>query len=472
CHQRTAESCILPLQGSALHDKPEGSTKAMAHFGFVLERTKPSDYWHLANQWLLNVAAMTLGTWPESVEERYRMPESAFRSAVDFPKFENIGEQLGLDAEGLSGGMVVEDFDGDERLDVMMSDWNTSGPLRLFLRREDGAFEDRSRENGLDGLWGGLNLVPADYDSDGDVDVLVLRGAWLLENGRYPNSLLQNQGDGTFTDVTFDAGLGREHWPTQTAAFADFDLDGDLDLYVGNESSTKIRCPSQLFRNDGNGRFTEVGEQAGVENFAYAKGVSWGDIDGDRYPDLYVSNIDGSNRLYHNQKDGTFLDVATARGVAGPDASFPCWFWDFDNDGALDLWVSAYATGVGHIAAHHLGIDLPHEKNRLYRGDGRGGFEDVAAARGLTYPAMPMGSNFGDVDGDGFLDCYLGTGDPHIYSLMPNLLFWNRGGESFADVTMASGTGHLQKGHGVAFADFDHDGDLDLFARIGGAYLG
>ncbi len=472
CHQRTVDSCILPLRGGALHGKTEGSTKAAAHFRFVLDRTAPNDYWHLANLWLLNLAAMTLGTWPESVPEQYRLPESAFRSREDFPKFDNVGAQLGLDVQGLAGGMVVEDFDGDERLDVMMSDWNTSGQLRLFVRRADGAFVDRSMESGLGGLCGGLNLVTADYDSDGDVDVLVLRGAWLLEHGRYPNSLVRNNGDGTFTDVTFESGLGAEHWPTQTAAFADYDLDGDLDLYIGNESSTKIRCASQLFRNDGNVRFTEVGKAAGVENFAYAKGVSFGDIDGDRYPDLYVSNLDGSNRLYHNRGDGTFVDIAAARGVTGPDASFPCWFWDFDNDGALDLWVSAYGTGIGHIAAHHAGIDLPHEINRLYRGDGHGGFEDVAAARGLTYPAMPMGSNFGDIDGDGWLDCYLGTGDPHIYSLMPNLLFLNRGGMSFADVSMASGTGHLQKGHGVALADFDHDGDLDLFARIGGAYLG
>ncbi len=472
CHSRTEDSCILPLQGGALHDKPEGSTRAIEHFTFVLQNTKEGDYWHLANRWLCNVAAMTLGKWPELVPEPWRLPASAFEQRGAFPKFANVGERLGLDVEGLSGGMAVEDFDGDQRLDVMMSDWSTNGPLRLFTRKDDGAFVERGEASGLSGITGGLNLVTADYDNDGDVDVLVLRGAWLLDKGRYPNSLLQNRGDGTFTDVTFDAGLGKEMWPTQAGAFADYDLDGDLDLYVGNESSSKIACASQLFRNEGNGTFVDVAKQAGVENFGYAKGVSWGDVDGDRDPDLYVSNLTGDNRLYTNRGDGTFVDEAKARGVAGPEASFPCWFWDYDNDGALDLWVSCYATGVGHLAAHALSMPRTWDLNRLYRNDGKGAFVDVAEKAGMTHPAMPMGSNFGDVDGDGFLDCYLGTGDPHVYSLMPNVLYQNVRGERFVDVTMQSGTGHLQKGHGVAFADFDHDGDLDLFARIGGAFLG
>jgi hypothetical protein len=153
------------------------------------------------------------------------------------------------------------------------------------------------------------------------------------------------------------------------------------------------------------------------------------------------------------------------------------WAWggvlfDYDNDGALDLWVSAYETGVGHLAAHALSMPRSWPLNALYHNDGKGAFVDVAEKSGMTHPAMPMGSNFGDVDGDGFLDCYLGTGDPHVYSLMPNVMYHSVRGERFVDVTMASGTGHLQKGHGVAFADFDHDGDLDLFARIGGAFKG
>ncbi len=472
CASHDAESCILPLRGNALHARPEGSRTAMAHLRAVLAATPPDDYWSHACRWLLSLAAMTLGEHPEGVEERWRLPAQAFESAVDFPEFRERGQELGLDVDGLSGGLVADDFDGDGRVDVMASDWNTRGQLRLLRQTPEGIFEDRTEAAGLSGLLGGLNLVSADYDNDGDLDVLVLRGAWLLEQGRHPNSLLNNRGDGTFEDVTFAAGLGEEHWPTQTAAFADYDRDGDLDLYVGNESSSKLRCRNQLFENLGDGRFVDVTLRAGVGTGGYCKAVAWGDVDGDGYPDLYVSNIDAHNRLYRNRGDGTFVDVAATSGVGEPIASFPCWFFDYDNDGNLDLFVAGYQSGIGHLAARALGQDLPFERMRLYRGDGRFGFVDVAEQLGLSMPAMPMGSGFGDVDGDGLLDIYLGTGDPQIYSLMPNLLLVQREGLGFADVSMASRMGHLQKGHAVAFCDFDLDGDIDVLQGLGGAYLG
>ena len=117
--------------------------------------------------------------------------------------------------------------------------------------------------------------MQADYD--GDVDFLVVRGAWLEQHGRHPNSLVRNNGDGTFTDVTFDAGLGAVHYPTQTASFADYDNDGDLDLYIGNETREGFRAPCQLFRNNGDGTFTDVDVDAGVENDRFSKSVVWGD---------------------------------------------------------------------------------------------------------------------------------------------------------------------------------------------------
>ena len=108
----------------------------------------------------------------------------------------------------------------------------------------------------------------------------------------------------------------------------------------------------------------------------------------------------------------------------------------------------------------------------LYRGAGRGGFTDTAAEAGLDFPMLPMGSNFGDLNGDGYLDFYLGTGDPEYASLMPNLMLLGREGKRFVDVTMAGGFGHLQKGHAVSFADIDRDGDVDVFEQMGGAYIG
>ncbi len=211
---------------------------------------------------------------------------------------------------------------------------------------------------------------------------------------------------------------------------------------------------------------------AGVLNHGYAKAVVWGDYDGDRLPDLYVSNHGGRNRLYRNNGNGTFTNMARRLRVERPLASFPAWFWDVDNDGVLDLYVSAYMARTEHLAASALGLPLDIELARIYRGTGEGGFEEVAERYGLVRPNAAMGANFGDLDNDGYLDFYVGTGYPPYHSLMPNVMFRNRDGRGFADVTYAGGFGHLQKGHGVFFADLDHDGDQDVFEQMGGAYPG
>ena len=458
------ERCILPIQGEGVHHDQTGARHAIRYLREVLGK-QPA---HLPSRWLLNLAFMSVGEYPEHVPTEHLVPPERFASEAPFLRFLDIGPDLGLDVMSLSGGAIADDFDGDGWLDLVVSDWDPSQQIRYFRNTGDGGFSERTLEAGLTGILGGLNLIHADYDNDGDLDIYVLRGAWLGRAGRYPNSLLRNDGNGRFSDVTMEAGLGARHYPTQTAAWSDYDNDGDLDLYVGNEDA-----PSQLFRNKGDGTFEDVAPQAGVTNGAMAKGVVWGDFDADRLSDLYVSNFGAPNRLYRNNGDGTFTDIAQDAGVAFPFRSFPAWFWDFNNDGRLDLFVSSYERDVTDVAADYFGLPAERtEPDSLYLGDGHGGFRDVAMEMNLTRVTQPMGSNFGDVNNDGYPDFYLGTGYPEYEGLMPNLLFLNQRGSEFADVTTAAGLGHLQKGHGVAFADFDHDGDLDLFLEIGGAYAG
>src|SRR5690606_22178351 len=246
-----------------------------------------------------------------------------------------------------------------------------------------------------------------------------------------------------------------------------FDNDGDVDLYIGNESSSSVLAPSQLFRNNGDETFTDIAEEAGVTNNRFAKAVVAGDYDQAGLTDIYVSNLDDDNRLYRNNGDGTFTDVASELNVTGPRQSFPAWFWDYDNDGVLDLYVSAYWISSGHLALQAAGVPASAvEFQRLYRGNGTGGFEDVSAAVGLHELNAPMGANFGDLDNDGYLDFYLGTGRPDYWELMPNVMYRNRRGTGFSDVTTSGGFGHLQKGHGIAFADLDRDGDQDIFSQM------
>lgn len=487
CLRANPDSCILPIREGGIHTEPEGSRQAIRYFTQVLERSASDSIAYLESRWLLNIAHMTLGSYPQGVPRAYLIPPGTFQSDAPFPRFLNIAADLGLDTFNLAGGACADDFNNDGTLDLVVSAWDPAEQMRFFVNKGDGSFADRTREAGLSGLLGGINLLQADYDNDGHVDLLVLRGGWLGDSDRHPNSLLRNNGDGTFTDVTFLAGLGEAHFPTQTASWADYDNDGDLDLYIGNESTRKgiflpqplgeveddrLPFPCQLFRNNGDGSFSDVARQAGVTNNRWTKGVIWADYDGDRYPDLYVSNFWEPNRLYRNNRDGTFTDVAGRLGVTGPMASFPAWFWDYDNDGVQDLYVSAYMTEVADLAAASLGLSFETELPRLYRGDGTGGFEEVSRKLHLDRPSAPMGSNFGDLDNDGYLDFYLGTGTPDYHDLMPNLMYRSLEGKRFADVSIAGGFAHLQKGHGVVFADFDHDGDQDIFEQMGGSYAG
>ena len=472
-HYHTGESCILPIRGSGIHEHQSGTRQAIHYFRKLLDNN-PN---HLVAQWLLNIAYMAVGEYPDQVPPEFLVPPERFETSSEFPRFRNIAPLLGLETASLAGGTVVDDFDGDRLLDIIISAWDAGTSMRYYRNNGDGTFADRSHDAGLEGLFGGLNLVQADYDNDGDVDIFVLRGAWLAKVGRHPNSLLQNDGRGRFRDVTFEAGLGDVHYPTQAASWADYDLDGDLDLYVGNETGSGLQAPSQLFQNRGDGTFIDMAETAGVENRRYTKGVVWGDYNGDRWPDLYVSNLMEENRLYRNNGDGTFTDVAHQFGAQHPRESFPVWFWDFNNDGELDLYVSGYSAvgegkGVYSVAAEYYDRSHEAEPDYLFQNDGQGGLTNVAADHGLDRVTLPMGCNFGDLDHDGYPDFYLGTGYPQYEALMPNLMFLNQDGNGFVDVTIPGGFGHLQKGHGVAFADFDHDGDQDVFSNMGGSFAG
>ncbi|MCA9176548.1 MAG: CRTAC1 family protein [Planctomycetales bacterium] len=471
CSQHSPDSCIVPIQGEGIHTRMEGSSEAIRRFGAVLEGAPEHSPLWLRSLWLYNLAHMTLGQYPAEVPEPWRLPTDTFASAP-FKPFDNVAHEVGLATFSISGGAVADDFDGDGDIDLFVSSMETDehGQLRLFLNDGRGKFEERTEQAGLTGLLGGLNLIHADFDNDGWRDLYVLRGGWFQSGGRHPNSLLHNNGDGTFTDVSFDAGVaGRS--PTQTGAWADFDLDGDLDLFVGNEHMATVTAPCELFRNNGDGTFTDVAEAAGVENHRFAKAAVWGDYDADGLPDLFVSNFGEPNRLYHNQGDGTFEDRAESLQLTEPLRSFPAWFWDANEDGQLDLFVAPYADDIAYLAAEQLGIEHDAPMPKLYLGDGAGGFVESGAQWGLRQPVAPMGSNFGDLDNDGRLDFYLGTGEPEYFNLMPNRMYRNTG-SGFEDVTMSGRFGHLQKGHGVVFADFDGDGDQDVFEQVGGAYPG
>ena len=471
----TSASCLLPIQEAGRHLLRRGSEGALGILGPALERY-PGD---LSMRWLFNIASMTLGLYPDAVPEPLRIPTRTWDSGADIGWFPDVAAAVGADINGLSGGTVVDDFDGDGLLDILVTAWGLNDDPTYLHNLGKGRFEDRTQQAGLKGLTGGLNMVSADYDNDGDLDVFVLRGAWLGGEGRIPNSLWQNDGHGHFEDVTHEAGLFSEY-PTQTAVWWDFNNDGWLDLFVGNESSARNRHRSELYVNNQDGTFSEEARSCGLALSSYVKATAVADVDRDGFLDLYVSNFDAPNQLFRNAGIipgkphlRSFQDIAKQAGVSDPIHSFPCWFFDFDQDGWQDLFVAGYQIkDVGEVAADYLGLPHQAEKARLFRNRGDGTFEDQTTLMGLDKVLHAMGSNYGDLNNDGFPDFYLGTGDPDLATLIPNRMFLNQAGQGFAEITTSGGFGHLQKGHGIAFADLDNDGDQDIYANMGGAYEG
>jgi len=470
-HHRRAASCVLPVGPESIHADARPIRRAGDLYLELLDQGVDDP----AVRWLANLARMLADDYPEGVPERFRLPPRALAPEAPFQRWRDVAPALGVASFDWAGGAAMDDFDGDGLLDLVSSSMHPCEPMKAFRNDGRGGFEDVARRWGLDGQLGGLNLMQTDYDNDGRLDLLVLRGGWQGEHGRIRRSLLRNDlggPTGRFVDVTAAAGLASPAYPSQAGAWADYDGDGDLDLYIGNEGTADAVYPSQLFQNQGDGTFRDVAVAAGVAFPGYAKGVAWGDYDDDGDPDLYVSCV-GPNRLYRNQGDGTFRDVTADAGVAEPSGrSFATWFFDADNDGDLDLWVNDYSAPAAAVFASYMGAPPGAPGHPvLYRNDG-GRFRDASAEVGLTRPLLPMGANYGDLDGDGFLDVYLGTGIPDYEALMPNVMYRNEAGVRFRDVTFAGGFGNLQKGHGIAFGDLDHDGDQDLFQQVGGAYPG
>ncbi|MBR9920575.1 MAG: CRTAC1 family protein [Bacteroidetes bacterium] len=475
-------SCILPLSPEAQHQMTRGSETAIPIYQRILE-AYPDD---LQSRWLLNIAYMTLGRYPEGVPAQYRIDPANFKQgAGEIDVWQNKAMALNVADNGLSGSVAMDDFNNDLLVDLFVTSYGLADPCKYYINTGNG-FRDASKEAGLEGITGGLNVIHADYDNDGFLDVLVLRGAWFNKSGAIPNSLLRNNGNGTFTDVTKSAGILSFH-PTQTAVWADFNNDGFLDLFIGNESTNAgsefLSHPCEFYLNQQDGTFKDIAADLGLNIEKWVKSVSSGDINNDGFPDIYVSIPGEENLFFLNEginPDGSltgFREIGAAAGVRKPVLSFPSWFWDFNQDGYEDLMVVNYDFRNTGFAGSSLYRDFAGDKlgeeevPALYQNNGDGTFSRMTEKMGIDHSIFGMGSNYGDLNNDGWLDFYIGTGTPDFRSVIPNRMFLSKGGEGFSEVTM-QGFGHIQKGHGIAFGDYDNDGDEDIYAVMGGAYEG
>ena len=474
------ESCIMPIEGMGIHQDKEPSKKAIECFKTALSE-HPDDY---DSRWLINIAYMTIGAYPNEVPKQWLILGLDSQGKIKVNQFKDIAEDLGIGKSSMAGGLIIDDFDNDGNLDIIYSSWGLSDPLHFYRNTGDGNFVDVSEKSHISRFKGGLNMVQTDYNNDGNLDFFILRGGWQGYEGavHQANSLIRNNGDGTFTDVTLKAGIFSEH-PTQTASWNDFNNDGWLDLFIGNEStSATAQHPCELFINNKNGTFTNVAEKIGLDIKVFAKAVATGDYDNDGWIDVFVSTMGNQKVLLHNKgKSGNGFGFDMVSDKAGfpkefKEGTFPSWFFDYDNDGWLDLLMVNYNFDrpLSYYSAKEAlhPSDDPTGKIHIFHNNQNGTFSDVSKTMDINQTVFAMGSNFGDIDNDGYLDMYFGTGNPAYQSVIPNRLYKNINGKNFAEVTNSARVGHIQKGHGVSFGDLNNDGWQDISIKMGGAFNG
>lgn len=388
--------------------------------------------------------------------------------------------------ETMGSGAAFLDYDNDEDLDLYIVNGaplpgfeiGTPPTNALYQNDGNGGFAEVTKQAGVGDIGYGMGCVAADYDNDGDTDLYVTNFG--------KNLLYQNNGDGTFSDATVDAGVGNgEKW-SSSCAFVDYNHDGNLDLYVVNYLDYDLRTdqdwfdprgrriysnpqvyagvPDTLYRNNGNGTFTDVTRQAGIYNkTGKGLGVTCGDYDNDGRIDIYVANDTTPNFLYRNSGDGRFVDIGPFAGAAYnehgvAEGGMGVDFGDYNNDGSLDIFVTNFS----------------NETNTLYHNTADGALVDFTNIAGLgevSFLKLAFGTKFFDADNDGALDLFIANG--HLYPTesdsleyaQTDQLFLNTGEGDFVDVSEQSGDYFSIRmvGRGTSFGDYDNDGDTDIF---------
>ena len=426
---------------------------------------------------------------PDAMRPGMQFTDIAPSSGISFQHANGkTGRYYFLETVASGGGFV--DYDGDGDLDIYLLNgaaipgFVPDRPLSnaLYRNEGDGSFTDVTDQAGVGNADGyGMGMAVADYDNDGDDDLFVTNYG--------ENVLYRNEGDGTFRDVTGQARLTLPRNPafSTSAAFLDYDRDGHLDLYVCAyvefDFETNKRCTRDgiqsycgpdiyegaadlLYRNNGDGTFSDVSEAAGIANpEGKGLGVVGADYDGDGWTDIFVANDLTPDFLYRNNGDGTFTDMALLAGVAyGEDgvarAGMGVDFGDYDRNGSPDIYVTNFSL----------------EPNSLHRNNGNGTFTETTFAAGVGNPtllSLGFGTAFKDFDHDGWLDIFAANGhvidnislfDPTETYAQTNQLFRNEGNGVFTDVSTSAGEPfQVKRVHrGAAFGDVDNDGDIDI----------
>jgi hypothetical protein len=462
----------------------------------VVFRTRPSPKPYTPGEQLEGVTS-SLGREIPQDYPRIIFTEVGKQSGIDFTHF--AGSRSSQLPEDMGSGAAWGDYDGDGDFDLYVC--NFAGPLtmdpansgasnKLYRNNGDGTFTDVTKEAGVDFRGYSMAAAWGDYDGDRDLDL------WVTNFGT--SILYRNNGDDTFTDITEMAGVAGVEGFWTGVSWSDYDRDGDLDIYICGYvqyrfdplDTEKVSFQYQadipftlnpssyrpernlLYRNNGDGTFTEVATESGVDNASgRSLSAAWCDFDLDGWPDLYIANDISDNAMFKNLGDGRFVDVSHDAFVADYRGAMGLGVGDWDNDGDYDIFITHWIAQENALLNNLLyAFGEPEAKaERMF-------FMDISDHSGLGQIALDFvgwGTSFFDYDNDGLQDLLVVNGstfqdrkDPKVLIPMRDLLFWNQGEEKgFFEVGQVSGTilGEQRVGRGAAFADYDDDGDVDVF---------
>ncbi len=480
--------CALPIVLPHMRDQ---ATEASVQ---VLERLLDEyDARNPLYRWLLNFGYMTLGRYPEGVPERYRVSNSftdlfygegkrrAEANHADLV-FRDGARELGVATLDVGKGVAVEDFDGDGYLDIVTG--GTFDPLRYYRNIQGREFVDATRQAGLEAVQQAFIITAADYDNDGAMDLFVSRPFHHFQ-------LLRNGGGGTFEDVTFSSGLlggtpdRGEAVYTCVSAWGDIDNDGDLDLFLAQFGQqlpfaggllSRRPMPSRLFINQ-DGRFVDRTSDFGLEDVVHDRiflGAAFGDYDNDGWIDLFLSSFTRGQSVLLRNLGGRRFETTSLIGSTEP--GFMTAFVDVDHNQRLDLFQGGQSPAEISVENTVFGKEPSRNASKIFL-QTNGGFSQRHDFFSDSMPAGTMGASFGDLNNDGCYDFYLGTGNPESWFVLPNLMYLGelegvRCTGRMSNISMLSGFGTVQKGHGIVFFDFDNDGDQDIYSSLGGMWPG
>ena len=481
--------CTLPF--SAFHEKPEYSREAGRLFQKLLDNYDNSNYLY---RWLLNLSYMTIHEFPDGVPQRYRIQSNFIdtfygskkqevEARYPYLSFQEGARQLGITSLNTGRGVAVEDFRHDGFLDIVTC--STFEGMHFYKNQGGKKFLDQTSGSGLESIKQCFAVVPVDYDNDGWMDLFVSRPF-----SHY--SLLKNNGDGTFRDVTVEVGLwdpadNGKIAATWIPAWADVNNDGKLDLFLTEWAfrmplvsgiMEKPRLDSALFINE-HGHFVNRTREYGLEKYLrdyYYVGAAFGDYDGDGFPDLLLTSpLRKSTLLLRNVGGTHFVDTHLMDQAT---SGFTAAFLDVNHDGRLDIFIGGFGDAKSNTEQVVFGQhtdEFLSGRSSLYIQQPNGRFKELRQA--FDMPVSTMGASWGDLTNSGCYDFYFGTGDPEPWFILPHLMYMGKPQGTgcsleFENVSMLQGFGNLQKGHGIVFFDFNNDGRQDVFSSLGGMWPG